>query len=413
MERIPALKCPPRKTLLYLFCAMFLACAFYVFYVSESYTSVHLLEDNIPNPINSPSSVQPPSTTAAEAKSAVTKSSSENATASGPTTPGPPPSDGCRTGPPKLVLLWTPFFGSWEYLGNFERCRNCRNCRITRDRNRLLESDAVVFHCRDMSLADLPPSRLPRQRWVFYCLESPAYSDFPALGHARHLFNDTMTYRADSDIAAPYGTVSKVRPPRPLDRESLKWAWSNKTRSAAWLTSNCRTDGGRDAYVRELRRHIDVDVYGKCGWLQCPQGQTHKCLLDFAAKYHFFLSFENAICRDYVTEKFYRTLQYDIVPVVFGGADYRRVAPPGSFVDALAFKSPKHLAFFLRGLAKDFKLYSSYFEWRRSYAVSASNSKQCALCARLHRGSERPSSYGDLRKWWVDEAHCKTWKPKR
>lgn len=112
----------------------------------------------------------------------------------------------------KLILLWTPFFEYWNYLPkeHFSQCSRCKNCEVTTDRSKLLESDAVIFHARDMSITDMPPFRLPHQRWIFYCLESPPYSDFPGLLYTTNMFNWTMTYRADSDIPSPYGYVTKV-----------------------------------------------------------------------------------------------------------------------------------------------------------------------------------------------------------
>jgi alpha-1,3-fucosyltransferase len=45
-----------------------------------------------------------------------------------------------------------------------------------------------------------------------------------------------------------------------------------------------------------------------------------------------------------VKEKFYRPLKYDRVPIVLGGANYNRFAPPHSYINAKDFKSPKELA---------------------------------------------------------------------
>lgn len=179
------------------------------------------------------------------------------------------------------------------------------------------------------------------------------------------------------------------------------------------MCSHCPTFGGRDAYVEELGKYINVDVYGSCGTHVCPREKTEKCLKEFAQKYKFFLAFENTVCKDYVTEKFFRTLKYNIVPVVFGGANYERIAPPGSYIDALNFKSPKHLAFFLSGVGRNFKLYSSYFHWRKDYSVKMKNDKECKLCSMLHRKKYKTSSYYNLREWWVEGSHCTTWKPKR
>ncbi|KAH9384872.1 hypothetical protein HPB48_026902 [Haemaphysalis longicornis] len=70
----------------------------------------------------------------------------------------------------------------------------------------------------------------------------------------------------------------------------------------------------REDYVKQLQEHVRVDVYGKCGHLKCPRANSTKCYEMFAKKYFFYLSFENSICRDYVTEKLFNVLKYDIIP---------------------------------------------------------------------------------------------------
>ena len=57
--------------------------------------------------------------------------------------------------------------------------------------------------------------------------------------------------------------------------------------------------------------------------------------------YKFYLAFENSICRDYATEKFYNPLFFSTVPIVYGGADYDRFAPPHSYIDVRNFSSGK------------------------------------------------------------------------
>lgn len=62
---------------------------------------------------------------------------------------------------------------------------------------------------------------------------------------------------------------------------------------------------GREFYVKELQRHIPVDVFGLCGDLRC--GKNHmdvECYSDvLQPNYKFYLSFENNLCQDYITEK--------------------------------------------------------------------------------------------------------------
>ena len=77
--------------------------------------------------------------------------------------------------------------------------------------------------------------------------------------------------------------------------------------------------------------------------------------------YYFYLSFENSICADYVTEKFFNAMTKNIVPIVFGGTDYHGSAgaPPHSHINAFKdFKDPKQLALYLHSLIEDHEKYA-------------------------------------------------------
>ena len=101
----------------------------------------------------------------------------------------------------KTILFWTKFFDREDYefgLGAspFAPCqeRTC-NCRTTTNRGLLNQSDAIVFHIRNVILSDLPVYRLPHQRWIFYLLESPEHTPADIVKGLNGLINWTMTYR--------------------------------------------------------------------------------------------------------------------------------------------------------------------------------------------------------------------------
>lgn len=305
----------------------------------------------------------------------------------------------------KVILLWTKFFGAANYVPRYSSL-GCPlpKCFVTSNRGYLNKSDAVIFHLRDINLEDLPTWRTRHQVWILLHHESPPHTP-DILKHMEGLFNWTATYRYDSEIL-----LSPI--PKKLDTEVSVPKHHNryKKRMVAWLVSNCHTPSKREDFVKELQKSIPVDIYGYCGTLHCLPKMSNECYDKLSKTYRFYLSFENSICKDYATEKFFRILRSDMVPVVMGGANYSSIAPPHSYIDALSFKAPRDLAKFLLQVAKDDKKYDSYFEWKKSYQLHDEH-YVCQICKKLNEPKIKHSAYLNISNWWFQDANCRSWVP--
>lgn len=183
---------------------------------------------------------------------------------------------------------------------------------------------------------------------------------------------------------------------------------SNTTSSAdiSWIVSRCHSQSKREDYVKELQKWIPVDVYGRCGTCKCNYGNSTDSCQNILKKYHFYLAFENSFCPDYVTEKLFKVLAMEelpVIPIVLGGGNYSQLAPPGSVVDVQDFDSPQLLASFLRDLLHDQRLYNSYHEWRRRYRIVSWGTPMaiCRLCEKLHANTTAVKVRGNL--FWSKE----------
>ena len=211
-----------------------------------------------------------------------------------------------------------------------------------------------------------------------------------------------MTYRRDSDVSAPYGLFTQSSQPS----SSVKTIQDRvrdlpKPKLVAWVVSNCKTPSKREDYVDELQKHIPVDIFGKCGTKNCPGKRTNsECGILLEGDYMFYLAFENSKCQDYVSEKFFATLEMDIVPIVMGGADYSAIAPPGSYIDANHYSSAQELAEELKRLSNAREEYLKFFSWKaKTEVLDGYGQMGCNLCKALHE-SRPTKTYQDLGAWW-------------
>lgn len=182
---------------------------------------------------------------------------------------------------------------------------------------------------------------------------------------------------------------------------------TGKKKMAAWFVSHCSVQSKRGNYVNNLRKHIDVDVYGRCGWLKCDKKHNEaECMQTLERNYKFYLSFENSICDDYVTEKLWKAIHLNIVPVVMGGFKYSELLPPKSYIDIKDYSSPKELADYLQILDKNDTLYNEYLQWKGRYDIVPHPSKACNVCEYLNKAEGVIKTYDRLDLFWNRQKDC-------
>ncbi|XP_071090314.1 alpha-(1,3)-fucosyltransferase C-like isoform X1 [Haliotis cracherodii] len=313
----------------------------------------------------------------------------------------------------KTILLWTSFFGSSSWNVNFKlpKCKRYspKTCELTSDRSRLETSEAVLFHLGN--IVTIPSERRTQQIWVLFNME-PLPKIRRDLKQYNGVFNWTSWYRRQSTVPMYYGWVETK-----LDKSGavLKDIFAEKTKMAFWAASNCEDDAHRYRTVKELQGYIDVDTYGECGDIQCSRWD--KTCNEKLKKYKFVLSFENCHCKDYVTEKYWLALQREQIPIVHGGADYKALVPPRSFINVRDFPSISALATYIITVAQNRTLYNSYFDWMRYYHLPPCLETMncfdlenyfCSLCGALHDRGIPGQTYTNLYKWATDDLpQCK------
>lgn len=255
---------------------------------------------------------------------------------------------------PFEILCWNRFFNSalpddprWQLPPH----------RVHGDRSRLRQADVVLFHLPNLSPATRFPRKHRGQIWAALTYESDLNYPHQADPAFMHRFDVTMSYRQSADIPLDYYWPTRLedylRPPAPKTEQAL----------AALFISNGRPVSAREEYLDRLGAVMPVDRYGRHrNNRTLPEDRGRATLLETLARYRFGLAFENAIDRDYVSEKFFQCLVAGTVPVYLGAPNAGEFAPAeGCFIDASTFPSPEALGAHLREVAAD---ESAYHAWR-------------------------------------------------
>ena len=308
-----------------------------------------------------------------------------------------------------VIIIFTSFFNHklWgggtatekRIKGDISKCKeNISNeCIVTYNHTNFQDADALLFHGRNVEReGKYSPSNLIKlrhdtkayhQKWIFLSQETPVKGEDFKYQSYDSVFNWTITYNRNSDVLLPYGGFKELNQ---IPTTTLKNYAKIKTKFIAWQISNCDPQL-RLNYAKELEKYVQLDVYGRCGVLfknnhgSCPRNEYGKCQ-QMLGGYKFYLAFENTFCTDYVTEKYWESLDRESVPIVMGDADDGSMIP-GSFIDVNKFRSIKDLVDYLVFLDGNDGEYNRYFEWKNIY-YRPYISFYCHLCQKLEQEKE-------------------------
>ncbi|XP_053391811.1 alpha-(1,3)-fucosyltransferase C-like [Mercenaria mercenaria] len=301
----------------------------------------------------------------------------------------------------------------------FDSCE-FNNCVITDEKQCLENSDAVIF--KGAHLPKKYPFKRPHgQVWIFAEDENPFYYNSFRGNYKNDVwkgaFNWTMTYNMNNtDIYLPNGEIWKRKAEDNRDFHKIA---KSKTKDAIIITSRCKTDSKRELVINKLKKYINIDIFGRCGrkW-NCGTMYVHDdCFNILNHSYRFYLAFENALCKGYVTEKFFENFNYDILLVSRAGKTNSTgtlMIPKNIYIDATDFKSIDDLGRYLQRLASNDTEYARILRRKSQYYFpgfqEVYQSALCKLCERMNRLKHFRQQIADIKQWLISDKPCRNSK---
>lgn len=241
----------------------------------------------------------------------------------------------------------------WDHLPN--------NFVVTDDRRYYGQAYAVVFDLTSLAASMQNELEKPaHQLWINWSMECE--ENYPILKneYVLSLFDIHVGYHQDSDVVCPYyGDFTPSLIPAQIDL-------SARERNVCMFISSRLNHSRRQQYLKELMQYIDIESFGALYQnmeLEKDQGWVTKHAT--YVRYRFVIAFENAIAKDYVTEKFYDPLLAGAVPIYLGAPNVDDYAPGDNcYINVADFDSPKELALYLKRCLTDEDEYLKYHRWR-------------------------------------------------
>ncbi|KAL6739809.1 hypothetical protein Aduo_013218 [Ancylostoma duodenale] len=301
-----------------------------------------------------------------------------------------------------LIVAWTTFFHINTIENVLKPLRNCTyKCGLIKRSDMALyerQPSAYIIHHFNLNSSDLPEAN-PEHLVIFLSLEAPPYTGTQLFTVLPDYFNATITYRRDSHYFHPYGHFPPLQAGLPADaiftEEQVKNALRSKVRGSLILISHCNSDSRREYIIQELARYTEITVGGNCenrwkgkfGLMVAYLSRSTFTDDELIESHRFYISFENSVCKDYITEKYFLRLSQLLVPVVLKRSILEDAGlPSSSFIALDDFATVRELGEYLNHLRSDDAAYLRYFEWTKSFAkpVLSSSNVLCELCRDIH-----------------------------
>ena len=295
----------------------------------------------------------------------------------------------------------------------FEQCL-VKNCLMSFNKNDAPISDAVIINWQKQH-SPLTFTRPRDQVWIFVQHEATAIYTPKMFQGVQNSFNWTMTYSEHSDLPLPYGAL-KVKSINTMPQRNYLAVSKNKTKDALWIVSHCKTESEREKYVDILKQYLNIDILGKCGrrW-HCGKRYNHEagdCFSILNSTYRYYLAFENALCSEYITEKFYENYNYDIIQVLRAGDAQNRPIKMDKnvYISSADFKDAHDLGRYLRSLSLDNEKYAEILSEKDRYEaiqyVELFKERMCEICMRLNKLEDYKKVYEDIYAWMLNKTVC-------